>query len=92
MFLNDDILFLVFSFLPLKERIRAERGAVFTQQYIIIIIFIMLLVCKQWVKVARKWWKSAQFLSFDGVFISFKGRYAGKINFTYCCNLVGLAI
>lgn len=35
-------------------------------------------MCKQWQKVARHWWKSAKILKFDGVFVTFKGKYSGS--------------
>ncbi len=70
--LNDDILFRVFSYLSLKERVRAERGvclfACMSVWHVLCCV-----VCRQWQAVARRWWKSLKALSFDGVFVTFKG-------------------
>ena len=38
-----------------------------------------MLVCKQWYRVGRGWWRSARTLSFSNVFTSFSGKYSGKV-------------
>lgn len=34
-------------------------------------------VSRQWKRVGVRWWKTVRVLSFDGIFVSFKGRHSG---------------